>query len=99
MSEPNYITKFFSQNFLAIEMSKTQLLISKPVYLGLPMLELSKTVMYEYWYDYVKPKYSEKANLCYMDTDKFIVNIKINYIAEHVETRFDTLNYELEKQL
>ena len=80
-------------------MSKTQLLISKPVYLGLPMLELSKTVMYEYWYDYVKPKYREKANLCYMDTDKFIVNIKINYIAEHVETRFDTLNYELERQL
>ena len=80
-------------------MSKSQLLISKPVYLGLPMLELSKTVMYEYWYDYVKPKYREKANLCYMDTDKFIVNIKINYIAEHVETRFDTLNYELERQL
>ena len=50
--------------------------MNKPVYLGLSVLELSKILMYEFWYDYVKPKYDEKAKLCYMDTDSFIVYIK-----------------------
>ena len=45
--------------------------MNKPVDLSLPVLQLSKIVIYEFWYDYVKPKYEEKANLCYMDTDKF----------------------------
>ena len=58
VSEPNYrTTKFFTQNLLAIQMRKTQILMNKPVYLGLPILDLSKTVMYEFRYDYVKPKY------------------------------------------
>ena len=56
--------------------------------------------MYEFWYDYVKPKYDKKAKLSYMDTDSFIVYIKIYFIykdiAEDVETIFDTSNYELE---
>ena len=56
--------------------------------------------MYEFWYDYVKPKYREKTKLCYMDRGSFIVHIKTNgiykNIAEKVETRFDTSNYELE---
>ena len=59
--------------------------------------------MYEFWYDYVKPKYDKKAKLCYIDTDTFIVYIKTDDIykdiAEDVETRFDTLNYELERPL
>ena len=57
-------------------MRKTGILVNKPVYLALSILELSKTLMYEFWYDYVKPKYDEKAKLCYMDTDSFIVYIK-----------------------
>ena len=57
-------------------MSKTELLMNKPMYLGLSILELSKILMYEFWYDYVKPKYGEKAKLCYMDTESFIVYIK-----------------------
>ena len=72
--------------------------MNKPVYLGLSILELSKILMYEFWYDYVMPKYSEKGNLCYMDTHSFIVEIKINDIykdiREDIETRFNTLNYE-----
>ena len=57
-----------------------QVLISKPVSLGLPILELSKILMYEFWYDYIKPKYCEKSKLCYMDTDSFIVYIKRWYL-------------------
>ena len=70
VSESNYYTtKFFSENLFAVEMKKTQITMNKPVYLGLSILDPSKTVMYEFWYDYIKPKYSEKAKLCYMDTD------------------------------
>ena len=46
--------------------------------MGLSILQLSLLVMYEYWYDYVKPKYREKANICYMDTDSFIVCVKLD---------------------
>ena len=104
VSEPNYhTTKFFTENLLAIEMKKTEILMNKPVHLGLSILELSKILMYEFWYDYVKPKYGEKAKLCYMDTDSFIVYIKTDDIykdiAEDVETRFDTSNYELDRPL
>ena len=77
--------------------------MAKPIYLGLPILELSKTVMYEFLYDYVKPKYGEKAKLCYMDTESFIVFIKpvdiYKDIAEDVETKFDTSNYEWNRPL
>ena len=75
--EPNYhTTKFFTENLLAIEMRKTQILINKPVYLDLSILNLSKTVMHEFWYGYVKPKYGENPKLSYMDTDSFIVHVK-----------------------
>ena len=74
--------------------------MDKPVYLGLSILELSKILMYEFWYDYVKEKYDEKAKLCYMDTDSYIVYIKTDDIykdiAEDVETRFETSSHELE---
>ena len=50
--------------------------MNKPAYLGLSILELSKILIYEFWYDYVKPKYGKKGKLCYMDTDSFIVYIK-----------------------
>ena len=61
-------------------MEKTQILMNKPVYLGLSMLELSKILMYEFWYDYLKPKCGEKTKLCYMDRDSFIVYIKTDDI-------------------
>ena len=93
--EPNYhTTNFFTQNLLAIEMRKTQVLMNKPVCLGLSISHVSKTVMHIFWYDYVKPKCSENAKLCYMDTDSFIVHVKSDAtykeIAEDVEMRFDT---------
>ena len=77
--------------------------MNKPVCLGLSVLELKKILMYEFWHDYVKPKYGEKAKLCFMDTDSFIVYIKTDNtykdIAEDVKTRFDISNYELDKPL
>ena len=63
-------------------MRKTQAYINKPVYLGLLILELRKMVMYEFWYDYIKPKYKEKTKLCYIDTDSFTVYIKMNDIIK-----------------
>ena len=97
VSEPNFhTTKFFTENVLATEMKKRQILMNT-VYLGLSILKLSEILMYEFWYDYIKPEYDEKAKLCYIDTDSFIVYIKTDYIyndiAENVETRFDTSNF------
>ena len=104
VSEPNYhTTKFFTEYLLAIEMKKTEIVKNKPVCLGLSILELSKVSMYELWYDYVKPKHDEKANLCYMDTDSFVLYIKkddiYKDIAKNVEARSDTSNYELDRPL
>ena len=77
--------------------------MNKPVCLGLSILKVSKILMDDFWHDYVKPKYGEKAKLCYMDMVSFIVCIKTNDIykdiAGHVETRFDTSNYKLHRPL
>ena len=70
--------------------------MNKPAYLGLSILEISKTLMYEFWYDYIAPKYQYNAKLCKMDTDSFIINIKTEDFyedsANDVEKRFDTSN-------
>ena len=54
--------------------------MNKPIYLGLSILEISKTLMYEIWYDYMKPKYGDSVKLCYMDTDSFIMQIKARFL-------------------
>ena len=99
VSEPNYHTrKQFSENLLAIEMKKAKVKMNKPVYLGMSVLDISKASMYEFWYDYIKPKYKEKAKLCYMDTDSFVFNILTEAFFEDinndVERGFDTSNYD-----
>ena len=77
--------------------------MNKPIYLGLSILEISKTLMYEFWYDYMKPKYGDNVKLCYMDTDSFIMHIKTEDfykdIANDVEKRFDTSNDEVNRPL
>ena len=74
--------------------------MNKHVYLGLSVLESSKILIHEFSYDYKKQKYGEKVKMCSMDTDSFIVYIKTDNIykdiAEDVETRFDTSNYQLD---
>ena len=77
--------------------------MNKPVYLGLPFLELHKILMFEFRYDHLKPKFDEKAKFCYMNADIFIIYLKADdiykEIAENVESRFDTSSYELDRPL
>ena len=76
VSEPNYHScKKFSDHLMAIEMKKTRIKMNKPLYLGMSILDISKTLMYKFWYDYFKPKYVDRAKLSYTDTDTFIINI------------------------
>ena len=93
-SERNYhITKFFTGNLLSVEMRKTQVFMNKTVYLCLLILQLSKIIVYEFWYDYVKANDRERKKLC------FVAYIKIEDIYEYIEkyddTRFVTSKYEL----
>ena len=104
VSEPNYHTiNFISEDLSIIEMKKTKVKMNKPIYLGLSILEISNTLMYEFWYDYIKPKYDNNVKLCYMDTESFIMNIKTNDfyedIANDIENRFGTSNYEVNRPL
>ena len=93
VSEPNYHTiNLISEDLSIIEMKKAKVKMNKPIYL-----------MYEFWYDYMKPKYNDKVKLYYIDTDSFIMNIKTNDfyedIASDVENSFDTSNYEVNRPL
>ena len=104
VSEPNCHTiNYISEDLSIIEMNKTKIKMKKPIYLGLSILEISKLLMYEFWYDYMKPKYNDNVKLCYMDTDSFVINIKTEDfyedIANDVEKRFDTSNYEVNRPL
>ena len=104
VSEPNYHTiSLISEDLPIIEMKKTKVKMNKPIYLGLSILEFSKILMYEFWYDYMKPKYNDNLRLCYMDTDSFIMNIKTNDFykdtSDDVDNRFHTSNYEVKRPL
>ena len=99
ISEPNYHTiKRFSENLLAIEMKKTKVKMNKPVYLGMLILDISKMLMYKFWYDYIEPKYEDRAKLCYTDNDSLIIHIITEIffedIADDVIKWVDTSNYE-----
>ena len=104
VSESNYHTmNLISENLSIIEMKKVKVKMNKPIYLGLSILEISKIITNEFWYDYVKKKYRDMIKLCYMDTDSLIMNIKIKDfykdIAQDVEERFDTSNYGVDRPL
>ena len=77
--------------------------MNKPIYLGFSILDISKILMYEFWYDYMKPKCCNDVKLCYMDTDCFVMNIQTEDfykdIANDVEKRFDTSSYEVDRPL
>ena len=104
VSEPNFYTmNLISEDLSIIETKKTKIKMNKPIYLGLSILEISKILMHEFWYDYMKPRYNDNVRLCYMDTDSFVMNIKTNDfykdIAHDVYDRFDTSNYGVNRPL
>ena len=104
VSEPNYHTmKIISENLSKNELKKMKVKMNKPIYLGLSILEISKIIMYEFWYDYMKKKYGDMVKLCYMDTDSLIINIKTKDfykdIVQDVEERFGTSNYDVDRPL
>ena len=99
VSEPNYHShKSLSDQLMATEMKKTRVKMIKPLYLGMSILYISKILMYEFWYNYIRPKYGDKGKLCYTDTDSFIIYIKaedfFEDISNDVEKWFDTSNYK-----
>ena len=65
-------------------MKKIRVKMNRSVYLGLSILDISKTLMYEFWYDYIKPKYQDNAKLCFTDTDSFITQIKTEDFYEDI---------------
>ena len=87
----------FGENLMGCEMGKIKVVMNKPVYLGQAILDLSKIIMYEFHYDYMKPKCGDDLTLCYMDTDSLVYHIKTNDfyadIADDMQTGFDTSGY------
>ena len=87
----------FGENLMGCEMGRIKVVMNKPIHLGQATLNLSKTVMYEFHYDYMVPKYGENLTLCYMDTDSLIYQIKTEDfytdIVDDVPMRFDTSGY------
>ena len=97
-AKPNYDSRtIFDENLIAVHMKKTKLVYNKPIYLGMCVLDLSKTLMYEFHYNYVKKKYGDRAKLLFTDTDSLAYEIKTDDIyvdiANDVEKLFDTSDY------
>ena len=86
----------FSKELFAVEIGKTEIKINKPVYLRQAILDLSKTLMYDFHHDYMQLKHGSKVKLCYVDTLSFVYEIKRAFfkdIAKYVETKFDKSRY------
>ena len=97
--KPNFKSiVLFCENLMGCEMDKPKVVMNKPVYLGQAILDLSKTVMYEFHNDYMLLKYGDNLKLCYMDTDSFIYDIRTeDFYADIVDDmleRFDTSGYD-----
>ena len=104
ISEPNYHSfKKFSHNLMAIEIKKTREKMTKLLYLGMSILDISEILMYEFRYDYIMPKYGDRAKCWYTDTDSFIIYIKTEYffedISNNVEKWFDMSNYNKKDEI
>ena len=96
--KPNFKDCYpFSKHLFAVELGKREITMNKPVYLAQAILDLSKTLMCEFHYDYMRPRYGSKVKLCYMDTDSFVHEIETGDfyrdIANNVKKRFDTSGY------
>ena len=99
--KPNFQSGvLFGENLMGCEMGKIKVVMNKPVYLGQAILDLSKIVMYEFHYDYMKSEYGKNLKLCYMDTDSLMYHIRTEHfyedIAEDIKERFDMSGYSKE---
>ena len=97
-AKPNYdCCTIFDENLIAVHMKKTELYFNKPVYLGMSIPDLSKYLMYDFHYNYIKTKYGDKAKLLFTDTDSLAYEIKTKDfykdIITDIEKRFDTSDY------
>ena len=97
-AKPNYdCCTIFDENLIAVHMKNTKLYLNKPVYLGMSILDLSKSLMYDCHYNYIKTKYGDKTKLLFTDTDSLAYEIKTNdfykNINPDIEKRFDTSDY------
>lgn len=98
IARPNFKScAVFSEDFIAIEMDKLKVVYNKPIYIGFCILELSKTVLYNFFYDVIKSKFGDNASLLYTDTDSLIIKIYTDnfydFIVQNPE-KFDTSNYK-----
>ena len=98
IAKPNFKNRtIFTENLISVHMGKTKLVFNKPVYVGMCILDISKTLMYNFHYNYIKPKYGEKASLLMTDTDSLCYEIETEDfykdIAGDVESKFDTSAY------
>src|SRR5688572_22739015 len=97
-AKTSYDTRtIFDENLIAIHMKKTKLFYNKPIYLGMSILDLSKTLMYNFHYNYIKKKYGDRSKLLFTDTDSLAYEIKTDDfyadIAPDIRSRFDTSDY------
>ena len=98
VAKPNFKScKIFNENLVSVHMKKTSLTMNKPVYLGMCILDLSKTIIYEFYYNYLKQKYGDRIKLLFSDTDSLMCEIQTEDfykdISGDVKDRFDTSNY------
>ena len=90
-AKPNYYCcTFFDENLIAVHMKKTKLYFNKPVYLGMSIFDMTKSLMYDFHYNYIKTKYGNKAKLLFADTDSLAYEIKTKDINPDIEKRCDT---------
>ena len=96
--KPNFErVTIFDKNLIAAHMKKTEVYFNKPVYVGQAILDLSKTLMFDFHYNYIKDKYGKKAELLFTDTDSLMYQIQTEDfykdISNDVESKFDTSDY------
>ena len=88
-AKPNYdCCTIFDDNLIAVHMKKTKLYFSKPVYLDMSILDLRKSLMYDFHYNYIKTKYEDKANLLFTDTDSLAYEIKTKDFCKDINPEY-----------
>ena len=103
IAKPNFHSRtIFNENFVAVEFKRTEILLDKPIYVGFCVLDLSKTIMYDFHYNFMLPTFGlDNLNLLYMDTDSFLYEVKCEDFYQHIKDNiswFDTSDYDPENK-